>query len=498
MYYFVGINIPSVITGVERAMFNRLELFKQNDIPAKILLTDYLPYLYHHTKTYGIEDDTIYMYDYFQDAMHYKTTTHVDWIAYWEYTKGYTKSRIGESNDFAFYKDGQLKLYARFLDSTHIVLQYINYYDSNNKIIKRDMFDYRGFLSCSHFFHQSGKEFLQTIYDIHGNVVIQRFFDTNTTSHKLTKILLKEKNGMFESFNSEASFIAYFIECIYKKGDHFIIDRPMEIVPAFTKVSSDIPASAFIHTTLYANMYRTDNKNVAFIYHALFQNLNRFDSLIVSTQAQREDIESLVQNDIKVYNIPVGFVKSSTSRNTQIHKNPFQLISIARFVVGKQIDHQIRLIHKLKDEFPEIKLNCYGYGGERQNLQALIDSLNINNHVTLHDFQTNIEAIYKHAGLTLFTSSVEGFALSIIESLQQGTPVISYDIKYGPNEMIVDGFNGNLVPMNDEDALYECVRNFLLNTHLQQTYYNNCLPSIQPFEASHISSQWMKFINEHK
>ena len=40
---------------------------------------------------------------------------------------------------------------------------------------------------------------------------------------------------------------------------------------------------------------------------------------------------------------------------------------------------------------------------------------------------------------------MEGFSLALLESLAHGVPVISYDIKYGPGELITSDFNGYLI-----------------------------------------------------
>lgn len=40
---------------------------------------------------------------------------------------------------------------------------------------------------------------------------------------------------------------------------------------------------------------------------------------------------------------------------------------------------------------------------------------------------------------------MEGFSLALLESLAHGVPVISYDIKYGPSELITSDFNGYLI-----------------------------------------------------
>lgn len=41
---------------------------------------------------------------------------------------------------------------------------------------------------------------------------------------------------------------------------------------------------------------------------------------------------------------------------------------------------------------------------------------------------------------------MEGFSLALLECQSYGVPMISYDIKYGPNELVKDGLNGYLIP----------------------------------------------------
>ncbi len=75
-------------------------------------------------------------------------------------------------------------------------------------------------------------------------------------------------------------------------------------------------------------------------------------------------------------------------------------------------------------------------------------------------FKTHINEEIAKAELMLSTSKMEGFGLAILESLSVGTPVISYDIDYGPSEPIQDGFNGYLVPKGDINQMVERLINY--------------------------------------
>ncbi|MEJ7541562.1 glycosyltransferase [Staphylococcus intermedius] len=52
-------------------------------------------------------------------------------------------------------------------------------------------------------------------------------------------------------------------------------------------------------------------------------------------------------------------------------------------------------------------------------------------------------------------SQFEGFALSVMESVNNGCPVLAYDIRYGPRDLIVEGKNGHLVESQNIEDLAE-------------------------------------------
>ncbi|MBO8509578.1 glycosyltransferase, partial [Staphylococcus aureus] len=79
-------------------------------------------------------------------------------------------------------------------------------------------------------------------------------------------------------------------------------------------------------------------------------------------------------------------------------------------------------------------------------------------------FLSNLDQEYSDAYLSLITSNMEGFSLALLESLAHGVPVISYDVDYGPSELIQDGFNGYLVPQGDINQMVEKVDQLLNNT----------------------------------
>jgi poly(glycerol-phosphate) alpha-glucosyltransferase len=65
------------------------------------------------------------------------------------------------------------------------------------------------------------------------------------------------------------------------------------------------------------------------------------------------------------------------------------------------------------------------------------------------------------AAVLLLTSRFEGQSLAITEALAHGTPAVSYDVAYGPGELIEHGVSGYLVPPGDVAGLSEALSSIL-------------------------------------
>ena len=95
---------------------------------------------------------------------------------------------------------------------------------------------------------------------------------------------------------------------------------------------------------------------------------------------------------------------------------------------------------------------------------------------------------------TILTSKYEGFPTMLIESLSQGTPVISVDCQSGPSEIIIEAQNGLLVPNNNPYLLSEAMNRFVTDNNLYLFCKNNAKKSVEKFNKEHISKDWKQII----
>src|SRR5699024_1759779 len=70
----------------------------------------------------------------------------------------------------------------------------------------------------------------------------------------------------------------------------------------------------------------------------------------------------------------------------------------------------------------------------------------------------NTETICNESMESFLTSKTEGFGLVVMESLNAGCPVVSYDLNYGPSDLIQNGKNGILVEQNNINELAKAMK----------------------------------------
>ena len=85
--------------------------------------------------------------------------------------------------------------------------------------------------------------------------------------------------------------------------------------------------------------------------------------------------------------------------------------------------------------------------------------------------------------------------MAVLEAQGHGCPVISYDINYGPADIIDDQQSGKLIPPNDQEALYQQLRKLLEDPKLAKKYAQNAQKAAQKYHFDHVALKWQKLIN---
>ena len=141
-----------------------------------------------------------------------------------------------------------------------------------------------------------------------------------------------------------------------------------------------------------------------------------------------------------------------------------------------------------------IRLLLLGDGPQKEYLQNLAKSEKLEDKVVFLDFQDNPFKFMKSARFTILTSKHEGLPNIITESLTCGIPVVAFDCKSGPGELIENGKNGLLVEDQNFDEFVKAMNEMNENEALRETCKGNAFESIKRFSVEKIGAEWLEYL----
>src|SRR5699024_3545313 len=192
-------------------------------------------------------------------------------------------------------------------------------------------------------------------------------------------------------------------------------------------------------------------------YKFALNHSEKVEKYLILTEKQKEDIISQVALDERQLSVILHSIKPYKSHTNENKLDRFIFIGILG--LQKQVDHLIIAYKQFLDYGYDTKLSIFGMDedGQKNVLLDLIDQYGIQDKVEINDFTNNPLREFQQSKASLLTSKFEGFGLTVMESIEVGCPVIAYDVRYGPSEIINHGTNGYLVEPDNIKAFADCM-----------------------------------------
>ena len=202
----------------------------------------------------------------------------------------------------------------------------------------------------------------------------------------------------------------------------------------------------------------------------------KFNKIVCVSQYAKEKFTErmgIKENVIVRYNINLtDDIKNKAEEKIEekFNKNTFKVCTVGRLVEAKGYDRLLKIHKRLMDEELKHDLIIVGDGPDREKLTKYINDNNLNNSVYLLGSKSNPYKYIKNSDLFVCSSRWEGFSTVISEAVILEKPVITTRVS-GTEELFLNNKYG-LITENNEESLYEGLKNIITNKELY-VYYKN-------------------------
>lgn len=187
-----------------------------------------------------------------------------------------------------------------------------------------------------------------------------------------------------------------------------------------------------------------------------------------------------------------NFVNES-DENVLLKAKKNYVITAGRVVPVKQFDHLIDIWRSIASKYLDWEVHIYGDG----NIKALEEKIHENkleNSFKLYPGTSEINNKMKEASIFALVSATEAFPMVLLEAMSAKLPIVSYDSPNGPRNIVTDGKDGFIVPLNDKVAFSEKLDLLISNPKIREDFVQNQKSKLDLFSKERVMNQWNDLI----
>ena len=271
-------------------------------------------------------------------------------------------------------------------------------------------------------------------------------------------------------------------------GPDIIVCTTADMIPCIVKVKGAIPLVVESHSICCRTINNGRNYLHKVINRFIFlESLKKADVVVALTNGDA--------NEWKKYHPFVVVIPNMVhlNRGTNSPLSSKKIIFVGRFDYQKRVQEAIRIWSMIHLKYPDWVLDIYGEGELQKDIE---DSAKRVGGISINPPTSFIFDCYRKSSILISTSLFEPFGLVIPEAMSCGLPVVAYNCKYGPADIISDGVDGFLIKQDDINAFVEKLSMLISSLEMRKRMGNIGIHSVRRFEASKIMPLWQDLFQQ--
>ena len=281
-----------------------------------------------------------------------------------------------------------------------------------------------------------------------------------------------------------------------------IINRYRFCKKNLKKLNANLVFAMFYQTELYAYFSKPCNCKVIgsercnvlelsnLKKHITYYAAKKCDGFIFQTEGIKKTFPIKVQkNSIVISNA----ISNKKVYDINVHNKENVITAMGRLNSQKGFDTLIKAFSIVNKKNSSYTLKIFGEGPDRDTLQNLIDTAGLHDYVQLCGAKSDAINDVANSKIFVLSSRYEGMPNALIEAMAAGTACISTDCKFGPSELISDGKNGLLTPVDDVRTLSEKILFLIENETVRRNIEKNAIEIRKKLDANTIYKKYYDY-----
>ena len=223
------------------------------------------------------------------------------------------------------------------------------------------------------------------------------------------------------------------------------------------------------------------------------------DMIVANSHAGIKEIKEFTKKPkLKAIENICEFEFMKIKKNNNYHKlfsnNKKTIIAVSRLNKVKRIDLLINSLHEINKDY-DVQLIIIGDGPEENKLKNLTRELNLEENVHFLGFRDDVIQWMINSDIFVTASQVEGSPNSLIEAVCLGIPSIATDCPTGPKEILNNGEQGILIPIDSEKHMVDAMRLLIEDQDLRNKFVQSSEITRDRYSSERIVNLYLDAIN---